>query len=157
MLHRWNNNEVICTLMTRLQELSYLNPAIAFCIMESSELLSKTKDRAATVGPQMRLNKSWSNDPDGVWVKTPSLVFPLLSKTCIKYCMITVTNHQINSNFKFYIRIICQSRFLFRQRTRQIIQYQATATLRQLQIYTTLIERGVYKTNGNILKFWQMM
>ena len=43
-------------------------------------------------------------------------------------------------------------------RTRQIIRYRATSILRWLQIkqYTASNEGGgVYKTNGNILKFWK--
>ena len=41
------------------------------------------------------------------------------------------------------------------RRTRQIIRYRATTTLRWLQIkqYTASNKEGVYKTNGNILKF----
>lgn len=60
---------------------TYLNPAIAFWMIDSSELLSNTKDKAATVGPQIRVNKSWSNDPEGTWRKNPSLVVPLFNKT----------------------------------------------------------------------------
>ena len=63
---------------------SYLNPDTAFCMMDSSVLLSKTKDSAATVGPQIRVNNSESKAPVGAWRKTPSLVSPLLSNTCIK-------------------------------------------------------------------------
>lgn len=50
-------------------------------MIDSSELLSNTKDKAATVGPQIRVNKSWSNDPEGTWRKNPSLVVPLFNKT----------------------------------------------------------------------------
>ena len=53
-------------------------------MMDSSVLLSKTKDSAATVGPQIRVNNSESKAPVGAWRNTPSLVSPLLSNTCIK-------------------------------------------------------------------------
>lgn len=60
---------------------THLNPAIAFWIIDSSELLSNTNDKAATVGPQIRVNRSWSNEPEGTCRKKPSFVVPLFSST----------------------------------------------------------------------------
>jgi len=50
---------------------------MALDIMDSSDDLSNTKDNAATVGPQIRVNRSWSNIPVGVCIKVPSFA-PLL-------------------------------------------------------------------------------
>lgn len=43
-------------------------------MIASSEDLSNTKDRAATVGPHINVNRSWSNAPVGAWVNAPSFV-----------------------------------------------------------------------------------
>ena len=59
-------------------------------MIDSSVLLSKTKDKAATVGPQIKVKSSESKVPVGACRNTPSFVEPLLKSTC--------TNQ---NNFKF--------------------------------------------------------
>ena len=74
----------------------YLKPVTAFWMIAPSLLLSNTKDNAATVEPQVKVNSSWSNEPAGACVNTPSLVPPLRNKTCQT---INYTEHNYNGYF----------------------------------------------------------
>ena len=60
---------------------THLNPTIAFCTTLFSRPLSYTYDKAATVGPQMIRNKSWSKLLPIPWMYFPSGVPARRNKT----------------------------------------------------------------------------
>ena len=82
----------------KLNRIFYLIPIIAFCATLFSSPLSYTYDRAATVGPQMIKNKSWSKLLPKPWMYFPSGVLLRLNNTCLTSPHVQVDSLKMQQN-----------------------------------------------------------